>query len=472
MSVTRQGNLLVSISSDQMSAQLTISASGSDFPEREDILAVLEEAGVTYGIQEDTLGDILSSRIPVNEVIIAKGQPALPMEVARLHWHIDLQHGARPTIMADGKADFKRLKQFEWVEKGQPLVSLLPPKPGKPGMTVTGAVMEVLPATGDEQLPEFKNCRLSEDGTSLAAATDGYVSFQQQGIVVDNVYHIEGDVDFSTGNVKFDGSVMIDGDVRSGFRVEATDSIYIGGSVEAADIYSRTGDIVVASGVLGRSRAKLLAGDSLRCGFIQDAMASVKNDVQIKHYAINSQITCGGEIQLRENEGLVRGGKLVAERGVEARELGSDRSIPTEIVLSRSDIHSENAALLELQEQLAEHQRSLHNLERRKQFLELLKQRVSALSPEREDELKDLEQARSQVVGLVRGLKEKLQDVLGNEKEAESAVTVHDTIHRKVSVTIGHKQYYCSQPKRAVKIYRKGDEMVVSSLRDRQGAQA
>lgn len=464
MSVYRQGPLTIRLSHDAMTAYLSLSG-GGDVPSEAEVRSAIEAAGVRFGILEEVIQNLIEAGEPVQEQVIAEGQKPHLGENARLVWHVDIVEGQRPTIMADGKADFKRLKRFEWVEAGQQLVSVLPAQKGSPGTDVRGESVPVPDPVDGLELPAGKNCRISDDGLTLESAIDGYACMVEGRVQIDNVYHIRGDVDFSTGNVKYEGTVMVDGDVRSGFRVEATESIYIEGSVEAAEVYSKNGSVVVRSGILGRGRAKILAGDSLHCGFIQDATASIKNNVLIKHYSINSHITCGGTIRLTENEGLVRGGRLVAERGIEARVIGSDHAIPTEVVLSRSDVHADDAELIALQRQLAEEQQEFQDLVKREQFLRLLQDRVGKLSPDRAEELERLDEQRSEVAARLDTLQSAIsQRQVVHPLEASTSVTVHQTLFRKVAVTIGHKQYYCTEPKRGVRISRRADDIVVTAL--------
>jgi uncharacterized protein (DUF342 family) len=133
------------------------------------------------------------------------------------------------------------------------------------------------------------------------------------------------------------GAVLLDGRRSSGFRVDATGSIYINGSVEAAEVYSEKGDIVIASGILGKGRAKIITSGNLICRFLQDAQVGAKKDVIIEHYAINCSISAGGKVLLVQNEGLIRGGRAYAEGGMKAVEVGSQQSIPTDIGISGED---------------------------------------------------------------------------------------------------------------------------------------
>ncbi|MEA3285985.1 MAG: FapA family protein [Candidatus Marinimicrobia bacterium] len=466
MTVFRTDGITIHVSIDEMTALLSISVRGDDFPSLAVVESALQEAEVVVGVNTGILKKLVSDRKSIHELNIAQGLAASDPIPDELVWKIDIATKHRPNISVDGKADFKQLKQFEVVSKGDQIVKLVPGVPGQPKTTVTGKIIEGPANIEPLVIPAGKNTQLSKNGLTLCAAIDGVAMLKRGKVVVDNVFHIHGDVDFNTGNVKYQGTVMIGGDVRSGFRVEATDSIIIKGSVEAAEIYSKNGSIVIENGVLGRGRARILAGDDLICGFIQDVTASIKNDVVIKHYAINSHITSGGKILLNENEGLIRGGKTIAEKGIELLEAGSDQNILTEMALTRSDMDGEQSKLWQSKIDLAEEYRYLDSLKKRLEFLELLQQRLNTISEERAAEIAkihgEITAAENQIEMTTEKCEKLVKEAMG--QSPEYAVKIKKCLHPKVTVTIGHKKYYSTSIKGGVCIYRQGDEMLVESL--------
>ncbi len=466
MTIHRANYITIHTSSDEMSALLSISARGSDFPTLAEIEKALSDAGVKEGIDQTALRLISENKDPVHEVVIARGFEGSAGEPDKFVWVLDIADKNRPKINVDGKADFKRLHHFLTVADGDEILTLLPGVPGRPATTVSGTVASEVLKHEPLTIPAGKNTKTSENGLTLYSAISGVATYKDGIVDVDTVYHIHGDVNFSTGNVKYQGTVMIDGDVRSGFRVEATESIYVNGSVEAAEIYSKNGSVVIRDGVLGRNRAKILAGDDLNCGFIQDATASVKNNVIIKHYAINSNITSGGKVVLMENEGLIRGGKTVSEKGIEILVAGSEQNILTEMVLTRSDIGEEQSKLWRAKIRIAEEYQKYDSLTRRLQFLELLRERLSTISHEREKELSKLRGDISVAEAELNKSREAAEELDQESaiQSPEQAVIIRDRIFRKVTVTIGHKKYFSAAREGCLRIYRKGDELIVEPM--------
>jgi len=460
-------NLEIAISKDKLEAGITIKTKRDKFPSESDIDSVISEAGITTGIDRSILKKIISEKRNVDKLVFAKGEPCVNGEESKLIWYVNLNTSLRPTITEHGKVDFKHLKQCEPVEKGQELVSKLPPARGIPGVTVTG---ESISSVGEDiSLPAGKNTTVSEDGLTLYAAIDGHAFWMSEKVHVDNIYHIKGDVDFSTGNVRFDGTVIVDGDVRSGFRVEATDTIHIGGNVEAAEIFSHNGDVIIQLGIVGRGKAKVLANGSLRCGFIQDGNVGVRGDVIIERYSINSNITSGGRVLLNHNEALIRGGKVVADQGIEASEIGSERNIKTEVGISGTDSDEFDSKRWDIKKNKDLLVLRYTTLLKRMEFLSLLKQRLPVLSSEKKREI-------SQISKQIKEKEEQIEDIEKQESalvhnkddhDYPRAIIVRDKLYGGVTITIGHRRHLNDRLFQNVRIYKKKDEIEIAKVINR-----
>ncbi|MFN3428630.1 MAG: DUF342 domain-containing protein, partial [Candidatus Sericytochromatia bacterium] len=177
----------------------------------------LAEAGVSVGIDKDAL--LRVSQYPSSEpVLVAKGVPAVAGEDAKIEYYFrgGSQKAGQPLEMSDGRVDFRELGYIENVTKGQVLATKTPPTLGLPGQNVPG---EELPARNgkDVALRAGTNAMLSEDELSVIALIDGQPKQDGSRISVQPIIVVAGDVDFSTGNINFQGSVKINGNVLPGF---------------------------------------------------------------------------------------------------------------------------------------------------------------------------------------------------------------------------------------------------------------
>lgn len=95
-----------------------------------------------------------------------------------------------------------------------------------------------------------RNISISEDGLHLFSDVTGHVSLTGGKVFVSDVYEVQADVDTSTGDINYAGSVHIHGSVRGGFVVTSRGDIVVDGSVEDAMLQAG-GDIIVQCGIQG-----------------------------------------------------------------------------------------------------------------------------------------------------------------------------------------------------------------------------
>ena len=95
--------------------------------------------------------------------------------------------------------------------------------------------------------------------------------FENSLLTVAELLHVNKDVDFSVGNIKYTGDVLIGGSVRPGFSIEAEGSIHIKGEVESATVTSRAGQVTIDKGVVGKGDTNISAKQGVTISFAQDA---------------------------------------------------------------------------------------------------------------------------------------------------------------------------------------------------------
>jgi uncharacterized protein len=455
-------NFKVRISPDKLSAFLTVIAGPADYPSEEDIYEDLHINNIVFGILADQIKKIVEDKKPVSSVLIACG--TIPK--GALDWAISIENPRKPTITKGNRADFKTLVSYQYVNKDDVLVTLLDSSQSTPGKTITG--LDIAPAEDELYLPEYKNIRSSDDKKSLIADQSGYIHWENNVLIIDDVFHVKGDVDYGTGNLKLKGSVIIDGDVRSGFRVETDGSIFIGGTVDAAHLYAQNGDITITNGILGQDRAKVLCGGSLTCGFMQDASVAVKKDVTIERYAINCIISSGGIVKTTNPDSVIRGGIVTAEKGIITNEAGSERSVYTELKIRNYSEGESQTQLWKLGRDRSNLTMKLSSMLKRKEFLMVLIRRVKSLSDEKKSELKTIDDE-------IEILKNKLQKLSSEEillqKETSKEIVqkelqIHGVMHRNVRVDIGGQEYFCDSEIENVRIFKLDKEIVLESLKD------
>ena len=343
-------------------------------------------------------------------LVFAKGKPPVDGGGARLIWNLGSEEGVPPTDITDqitGGASITPL--FGRVSKGQQILSKMPSTEGVEGITVFGE--SKANAGEDIAMPEGEGTYLSNDELTLLAGARGIASWSGEKITVSDVKHISGSVDAKRGDIKVEGSVFIEKDVRAGFRVEAVGDIYIGGNVEGADVYSRSGTVVVRNGIIGQSRARVLSGRNIVAGFIQDATVGAKQDVEAGRYIINSAVTAGRHITALSREGLVRGGTCFAGKKIEIRVGGSDSRVTTELKVGFTSPESALRVRSDLYAGQRRNRMELAYVQKRAQFLTLLKGHSGSLAEDKEIQLQELKKKEKVLLHQHRLLNSQMSEI-------------------------------------------------------------
>lgn len=135
------------------------------------------------------------------------------------------------------------------VEVGEVLaIKTAPAIPGKDGITVTG---EVIKARGGKDLPlrAGNGAVLLDNGTKVIAASAGRPMYKNGQISVVNTLVISNDVDVATGNLHFDGDIVIKGNIADNLKVTAGGDITVYGNIYHADVYAK-GNIRVHGSII------------------------------------------------------------------------------------------------------------------------------------------------------------------------------------------------------------------------------
>ena len=327
---------------------------------RDMIYQALAAQGISYGLNTVLLDRAAHDRDRYfNLYLVAQGKPAFDGRNGNIvdYFPRELQR----TLEVDefGQVDYTALNLICNVKEGKEICRLIRPTEGEPGRTVLD---QEVPAKSGKAvpLPKGRNTEVSEDGDALLASIPGHVEFSGRNFQVKPVLDIDGDVDFSTGNIKFVGDVNIKGDVISGFAVNAMGNVYVGGVVEAGGTVEAGGDLTVAKGILGDGSTVIRAARCIFAKYIENATIYVRENLQTD-CIVNGQIYCDGEIQVCSGRGSIMGGRVWAGKRVSASAIGAKSEVKTSVALGGLPCATfEREAV---REQLRELNRDLERLE-------------------------------------------------------------------------------------------------------------
>lgn len=327
-------------------------------------LAMLEQAlaekNVTFGVDTDLLSDIpdLPNRY-FHLFLIAQGQPPERGNDGHVVELFPREIKHELTVDEFDRVDYTSLNFIRNVSKGDTICHIFPPTPGIPGRTVVDR--ELTAVDGKKaSVPMGRNTEISEDGSALIASMTGHVEFSGRGFQVKPVLEIEGNVDYSTGNINFLGDVHIHGDVCSGFTVRAVGNITIDGVVESCSIEAG-GDLILVKGVMGNNQAIIRSQRSIFTKYLESTNVCARGDLQAD-YIVNCEIYCDGVVQVRTGKGIIMGGNINAAKEVSASVVGAKSEILTNITLGDRPCENFERGLLE--HELVELEQELDKTER------------------------------------------------------------------------------------------------------------
>jgi uncharacterized protein (DUF342 family) len=304
----------------------------------------LVKSNVFFGIDERKIEMLLSrvnrDREPVLGAVVANGVPAVDGIDARIDYNFRLPDEICVKENEAGRVDYKAIREIPNVRKDDLLAVVTPPVPPKSGCGVDGRKLNGKPGRPSLMLPG-RGVRYNKEEGRFYAEIDGYATLVGKRIQVIPLYTVPCDVDYSTGNIDFVGTVVVNGNISAGFSVRAEGDVIVQGVIEAsACVYA--GGNIVAKGVIGGEQGLLEAKGMVRIGWCQEAVIKADGDVHVTDAVLNSHISSLGNIYVQEKKGVIIGGLVRGVQGVRVKTIGSRLEVPTMVVAG------ENFRMMEL----------------------------------------------------------------------------------------------------------------------------
>ncbi|WP_438350162.1 DUF342 domain-containing protein [Paenibacillus sp. FA6] len=327
--------LTVSISDDKTVAYLQFSKEDDKFKcTIEELEQFIQHQRVKYGIDRNILQQIADhpERFYIARTPVAYGQKPIDGVDGQIEVLLKVSDdkNLKDSETSQEKVDHKEVNNLNNVRKGQIIAKRTAPEPGENGTSVTGEVIAFKPGK-DVKFKAGKNVIVNGEQTALYAALDGMITItEKKKINVFPIYEVNGDVDYSIGNIDFVGSVIIRGNVLSGFRVKAAGDIRVIGGVEGAELDAE-GSIDISSGIIGYNKGYVKAGHNVKSSFIQEGHVTAGEDVIVSQSIMHSNIRAGRNVICNGTKGLIVGGNIQAGEKVIARTVGNSMSTVTGI---------------------------------------------------------------------------------------------------------------------------------------------
>lgn len=426
-STEEYAGIIVDISRDKMKVTIKYNTKeGSRLPSVQMIMDALAENNVTYGIDEEAIKEGVESLMPF---VAANGTPPIPGENAYIDRKFDLGVKGRPVVDEYDRVDYKDLNLFVLVKKNDTLAIRIPQTQGKPGTNVFG---EKVPAQNGRPIPmpDGKNTQVVGEN-QLIATINGQIVDTGTKISVDPRFIVKGSVGVATGDIDFDGSVEIAGDVKQGFNVKATGDIEIKGNVNGAEVTGRS--VIIGGGITGVNRGKVYAQNDVRCAFTENAIVEAGRDIYVADVALHSTLRAGKKIMVEDKHGQITGGLTVAGEEVRAKIIGNQAYVVTRVSVGvdpnlQKEYHDVCKSYKEGKKRLLQITQTLNTLG---------KIDISKLPPERVAQINALTRSQFPLAGQIKRDEKKILELEAMLAEMKNGkVKVSDTIYPGTRLSI------------------------------------
>ncbi len=411
--------MIVELARDKMKATIRYDTrEGARLPTKEMVMTALEEAGVVYGIDEESIEIGIRSLSPF---VAAEGLLPVAGENAYIDRKFDLGVKGRPVVDEYDKVDYKDLNLFVLAKENQTLAIRVPQTKGTPGKNILG---EVVPAQNGRPVPMPEGKNTKAVGDRLIATVNGQIVDKGNRISIDPKLEIKGSVGVSTGDVEFDGSIKINGDVDYGFTVKATGDIEIKGSVNGAIVTGR--NVYISGGVTGADRAKVFAEHDVRTAFAENAFIEAGNDIFISDIALHSHIRAGKRIIMEDKHGQITGGHAVAGESISVKIIGNEA-----FVVTRVSVGVDPTLQKEYQDLKKSYKESRRRLTHITQTLNTLsKIDINKLPPERVESINALTRSQFPLAGQIKRDEKRILEIEAKLAEMKNGkIRVSDIIY-------------------------------------------
>lgn len=410
-------------SSDGLKAFILVpEALRDNYPSIEQLKQHLKQHKIVFGIKEDALQRMTAQSICNKRVCVAHGTQFQRGIAGYIEILLDTSKTGVPQLRENGSVDHKELHHVINVVKGDALLRRVPPQYGTEGMTVFGKPVPA-PLPEDAVLYEGPGTKISEHDTDLlVAAFDGAATFYPDGTVEVRTHKIiNGNIDYTTGNLTFSGDLHIKGNVRQGFSVKAEGNLTIEGDVEDSFLTSG-GTIRISRGTSGAGNGIISCEGSLYVRHIENFTVNAQKDIFVADTILHSSVTTQKSITAK----TIIGGQISFGHSLHAESIGAVSE--TKTVLKIGILHLLFQQKKLLHEKLNELQPQIHSNKEAMYVLVRESMDDNGQIPQSGlVELELLKQKEEKIISQIKELKEHLEKI-----EKESALNVPHEIKASV----------------------------------------
>lgn len=461
MKVNLDNSFRIELSEDKMSALITFYPDDAQVKLKpEELLKQMQTRKIVLGIKNDIIEQICEEHEYNRPYVIAEGIRPIDATPAEVKLLFKTTKDFTPEIDADGNVNYKKLNTIAHVKEGELLAELIPGVEGVSGKDLAGNEIKAKPAKQD-RIKFGKNTKISDDKTKLYATVSGLVKIFDGKVVVNNVFEAPNNVGPTTGDLDFEGSIVVHGNVMTGYTLRAKGDIEVLGVVEGATVISG-GNIIIHKGVQGGGQGRIEAVGNIQVKFIENAEVLAGGDIH-SEAILHSTVSCKGTITVEGKKGMISGGTVRAGTQISSKILGSHMGTPTLVEVGIDPILLEEYT--KLKKELPKIVEEAGKLE---QVILLLNKRKEVMGQLEEDKQEMYMSAVRNKIFLqnkVNTSQKRLDELqLEVDNRHSGTVRVSGVMYPGVKVGISSLAYYVKNELKYVMLYKDGADIKLSSL--------
>ncbi len=314
---------------DDMEVYLMMREEGASVTQ-EEILSALWSSKVRKGILRKEIAAIADGTNKNRNVLVACGQPPKAGEDGWYEFFFRTDVNGTPKVLEDGSVDYQNVEWFDTVQEGDKLAFYHNAENGTDGYTVRGEVLHARRGKEKGVLIGF-GFSLQPDKRTYISTTDGWVNQYDNHLEVNSKLEVE-ETTLATGNIVFNGSVHVRGNVGSQTEIHAQGDILVDGFVEAA-ILESGGNVVLRQGMNGAGSGSVRAAGNVSGRFFESANIHAGGRIEA-NYCMNCELESQDHIEILGN--LV-GGRAYAVKGITVQNLGNRAAVASYVRVGIND---------------------------------------------------------------------------------------------------------------------------------------
>lgn len=417
------GTVAVSISDDEMTGFISI------YPPQgfgralgpTDVYERLADAGVVFGIQSELVEASLfvcnTERVSLFSVEVAFGLP--PRHRVPQH-HRLLERPSRDVHEhGTDRVNYRAFSDLPLVHAGDALAVIEPETEGRDGTTVTGGA---IPHPTRKTRTYTHGPNVETAGETVLATISGVLHIEQSVISVSPTLTLLQGVDYHTGNIAFDGDVVLRDRVADGFTVACTGALIASVTIDAFGI--SCGTLSSCQGVIGHNGGEVSVTTDASLRFVQNARIRVGGTIRVAQSVLKSHITAHDRVELAHGS-LVVGSTIRAGLGAVVFHIGRAGSAASEVFLGID--FSVDERLATIRDQTLALSRKLHEV------------RIAEVSGEQAQHLRTVEHELQAAIGVLA--EEAGELVTQLDRDEDATLVVHGTMHAGTYIEICHRSH-------------------------------